>query len=90
MGGPVVALPSGRVRPFARVLFGEAIEDTSVSTASTSTSLNNFGLAAGGGVDLSINSRWAVRGQADWLYIRETSTSASKYIRASAGIVFRF
>jgi hypothetical protein len=90
MGGPMIALPSGHVRPFARALFGEVIEDTSVSNSSTTTSLQNFGLAAGGGIDLSINSRWAVRGQADWLYIRETSTSASKYIRASAGIVFRF
>jgi hypothetical protein len=93
MGGPVVAVPSGRVRPFAHALLGAGIEQGSDSAEgqSASGSVDHFGFALGGGVDVSINRKLAIRGQGDWLRVSQTQVDAAlSMVRATAGIVVRF
>ena len=93
MGGPVVASSSQHLRPFAHVLLGGIFDRTSVSLggqSATTVSTQCFGTAFGGGVDVSLAPRVALRGQADWLRFWASDLQSSNLIRASVGAVFRF
>ncbi len=82
----------GRVTPFAHALFGGVrgrgeIEGLGMNRVETA---NGFGMALGGGVDVKLSERFALRViQADYLLTRvdgETTNNA----RVSAGVVIRF
>jgi hypothetical protein len=84
--GPKIFYRSGPFTPFAQVLFGGAHVNISGVPSC-------FALAAGGGLDVSLNHRFAVR-VAQVEYLRTTfndgSTGHQNNVRASAGVVFRF
>jgi opacity protein-like surface antigen len=89
MFGPVVHFPnSSKITPFAHALFGGA--HASGSGFGLSASDTGFSWAAGGGLDVNLNSRWAVRlAQADFLQTRIASLTQNNF-RYSAGIVIKF
>jgi hypothetical protein len=102
-GGPVVNLNhDGKVNPFVHALFGGARLNLSASLGGPGTAsltFNGFTVIAGGGVDVKVSPRVAVRlVQADWVYLHFGDTfkslvgesSLSKNVRVSTGIVFRF
>ncbi len=98
-GGPVVYTESGRLKPFAHVLFGGM--HLSGSESGISVSWNGYTIMAGGGLDVKANRMIAVRlAEFDWLYYNFGNTSVSgvsvpgfsgsNNVKISSGIVFRF
>ncbi|MBB5319377.1 peptidoglycan-associated lipoprotein [Edaphobacter lichenicola] len=93
--GPRVTHRSGhRLSSFAQVLFGEAHGfDGYFPTMTTSSSTaNSFAFSTGGGLDLSLSHRVAVRVlQADYLYTQLPNAVGDRQnnLRLGAGIVFR-
>ena len=88
-----VASSSQHLRPFAHVLLGGIFDKISVSLSgqsATSVSTQCFGTAFGGGVDISLAPKVALRGQADWLRFWASDLQSSNLIRASVDAVFRF
>jgi opacity protein-like surface antigen len=100
MFGPTFAYRrSARFVPFARVLLGAAngrVATTSKGAAaigmSESFSETHFALAAGGGVDIPISPRVAVRATADWIHTTFPNlvTDRQENFRVSGGVVLRF
>jgi len=90
MFGPIVRFPnSSKIQPFAHALFGASHGSVSASGLG-STSDNGFAWAAGGGVDVNVNHRFAVRlAQADYLMTTFSNTNQNNF-RYSAGVVFKF
>ena len=100
MGGPAVALHTHRrVQPFAHALFGAVL--TRVNTTgkglayfgtAVSESKTAFGLAAGGGIDVPLTTKIAVRGQADWLRstFQDQNIDRQNSLRVSLGMVVQF
>jgi hypothetical protein len=98
--GPQVSVRIGRVTPFARFLFGDTHMTTAVDGSPTFqafTSNNSFTYGAGGGADIGITRRFALRGQVDWLHNsfqtsddQRTQFENPNVVRVSTGIVFRF
>jgi len=102
--GPVLFQSKGRYTPFAHALFGQNSVGTSLShvtglgISGLTTSDSAFAMAFGGGVDIKISERIAVRaGQVDYLYTKHDfsggAPSIAKHqnnLRASVGIVFQF
>ena len=97
--GPQISRRHGkRITTFAHVLAGGAriTENSSVTlgqtTTTTSTSVNGFSIAAGGGVDVGIREWFGFRViQAEYNYIRFGSIDYSTNgVRLGAGVVFRF
>jgi len=92
--GPRISLrKSGRVTPFAQVLLGGG--RLNASSGGVDAGENGFAMAVGGGVDLNVNSRFAIRlVQADYLLTRFANVNGSSVTqnnaRISAGLVFRF
>jgi opacity protein-like surface antigen len=98
--GPQASLTRGRISPFARFLFGgshvslPSVQGTSVTSPFSSNSA--FSLAAGGGVDLSVTRRIALRGQLDWLHTRFKGAGGvqvalqNNVARIATGVVFQF
>jgi hypothetical protein len=98
-GGPVVAMPFGRIRPFAHLLFGGM--QLAGSQSGASVSWNGFTTMFGGGVDAKVNRLFSIRvAQVDWLYyhfgsktadsVSFPSFSGSDNVRFSTGVVLRF
>lgn len=78
MFGPVFSARSDKVTPFAHALFGGA-------------GTNAFAMAFGGGVDVKMADKVALRLiQGDWLVLRSEGFTSKKNARISTGIVFRF
>ncbi len=83
---------SGRVTPFVQTLFGGVhgrgeIEGVGLNEVETA---NGFGMALGGGVDVKLSNRFALRViQADYLLTRVDGETANN-ARVSAGVVIRF
>jgi opacity protein-like surface antigen len=98
MVGPKLAYRSDRVTPFAHFLIGGA----RAATGSFGVTISDTALAAavGGGLDINLNDRFAIRAiQADYLMTRfETGPNIlftglddrQDNLRISAGIVIRF
>jgi opacity protein-like surface antigen len=90
--GPRFSLRRGRVVPFAHVLVGFSHLSTKTNEfgAPLSFSDSSWGLALGGGLDIKINDKFAIRAlQVDYLrthFFNETQTKG----RISVGVVFRF
>jgi hypothetical protein len=93
-----------RLTPFAHALFGAVASHASFSTAgpalthSDSDLRTAFAMDFGGGLDVRINNRFSIRGQADYLgvFLKDLgdtdsgSGSLQNHLRLSLGIVFRF
>ncbi|HKQ77653.1 MAG TPA: outer membrane beta-barrel protein [Blastocatellia bacterium] len=79
-----------RIQPFAHVLFGAARVDITNDNNGLDFDDNAFALAAGGGVDVKIADRVAVRlFQADYVLTRFNDFNQHNF-RASGGFVLRF
>ena len=102
--GPVLFQSNGKYTPFAHALFGQNNVGTSLShvtglgISGLTASDTAFAMAFGGGVDIKISERIAVRaGQVDYLYTKHDFSGGAPGIaghqnnlRASVGIVFQF
>ena len=98
--GPKVSFPSGRIDPFAHVLFGGL--KLGGSKHGQSESFNGFTMAFGGGLDVKASKVIAIRlAEFDWVYYHfgnQTinglgtipSFSQSNNVRIASGVVFRF
>jgi len=80
--GPRVSVQSGKIRPFAEVLFGGA-------HVAVAGSKNSFATAIGGGLDYEIVKVFAWRVQADYVHTDLFAISQNN-VRISTGIVLRF
>ena len=86
-GGPVVYTESGRLKPFAHVLFGGVHMSASAAftsgpvqsqAGSATISWNGYSIMAGGGLDVKANRLIAIRlAQFDWVYYNLSDTSFS-------------
>lgn len=92
LAGPQFSWRRERFTLFAHELFGAG--HTGIDTDRTNflvpgSSSNAFALAAGGGIDINLNSRLAWRVQPD--YLRTTFFHSSQNnLRVSTGLVFKF
>jgi opacity protein-like surface antigen len=82
---------SGSARFFAQALFGLRRDTTSftVLDVTVSEGESRFGMAAGGGVDVRLSTRWGLRLAGDYLYSRSEGETLDGF-RVSAGAVYRF
>lgn len=94
--GPKFALRRSRYIPFAHALFGmsHGIQHNTLSVPGGSTSfdgsVNQFAMALGGGLDLNLSRRIALRPlQADYVLDRFYGLNVNRF-RYSSGVVFRF
>jgi hypothetical protein len=98
LGGPEVAVRTGRIQPFAHFLLGYTHGSlTYGDDQGGGPTFGHFTAGAGGGLDVGINRRFAVRAQADWLHIDQSYVSTndpylsgSNVARISTGLVVRF
>ncbi len=82
--GPTFRVPGKRVTGFAHALFG------GVHNNLAGTGANGFAMAFGGGVDVSVNKRVAIRpAQFDYVLFRMWGRDLNG-IRYSGGVVFKF
>ncbi len=89
--GPRFTARSSRVEPFAHALFGGARFSAEVSAlgVSGSDSDTSFAFVLGGGLDVKLNDKVAIRlGQLDYLRTRIGDEGQNNF-RYSAGLVFR-
>jgi peptidoglycan-associated lipoprotein len=95
VAGPRVSLTGHRLVPFGQVLFGGAHGSDSYFPTATSYSSNasSWALSTGGGLDVSINRRFAVRAL-DVEYVKTAlpngSTNTQNHLTVGAGIVINF
>jgi opacity protein-like surface antigen len=89
MGGLRFALHGRSVTPFAYGLAGgvRASGSVSVFEVTISESSTELAWAVGGGLDLRLSERWALRAQAD--YLRIEAEPAEGNPRAGVGVVYR-
>jgi len=98
--GPQVSITRGRVTPFARFLLGDTHMHPTIGGLPllvVFTSDNSFTYGAGGGVDVGLTRRVALRGQVDWLHNgfqtqdnQRRNEEIHNVVRISTGFVFRF
>ena len=91
MAGPGVRIGNrGGTLLFVRVLAGVLSDHTSISVLDVDISEGStrFAILAGGGVDVRIAARLALRAQGDYLWYDATSGSTSGF-RVSGGLVYR-
>jgi peptidoglycan-associated lipoprotein len=95
MGGPRISRPGHRLVPFGQVLFGGAHASDSFfpSGTTSTTSATSFAFTAGGGLDIGLTDRFAIRAM-DVEYLRTKfpngSTNEQNQIMIGAGIVIHF
>lgn len=98
--GPQLSAPAAGITPFAQVLLGithVGYPQASNCPQCVATSANSFALAAGGGLDVRVARRTALRFQAD-LFRNGFSSPDNQLqerfhelnVRISTGLVFRF
>jgi len=98
--GPQVSITRGRATPFAHFLLGDTHMHPTIGgipTYVTFTSNNSLTYGAGGGVDVGLTRRVALRGQVDWLHNgfqtfdnQRRNEEIHNVVRISTGFVFRF
>jgi len=86
---------SGQFVPFAQVLLGAAHASGSFApgNAGYPGSANAFAMTAGGGLDMSLSSRFGVRAfQVDYYFTRFANgvNDRQNNLRISTGVIFRF
>ena len=91
MAGPRFTFGDGRFRPFVHVIGGIVRSKASISVfdIEISESTTDFGGAAGGGVDVGLGDRWALRVAGDYRVVKIDDETVSDP-RFSAGVVYRF
>jgi opacity protein-like surface antigen len=91
MGGPRFAYRTGSVAIFTHYLAGGARSRAGITVVGVdiTESRTDFAMAFGGGVDVGLSDRWAIRAQADYALIRADGAT-EKDPRFSAGAVYRF
>src|SRR5262245_29469886 len=92
LAGPRYAFNrSGGTSFFVQALFGLRRDGSSFKVLDVSISENQsrFGIAAGGGVDIRLSPRWALRVAGDYLWSKSEGQSVDGF-RASAGALYRF
>lgn len=91
--GPQLSIRQDKVTVFVHALFGGAHirEDLVIGTPPpvARVSSTNFAFLAGGGADIALSHRFAVRIQPDYLKTEILGRRQNNF-RASAGVVFRF
>jgi hypothetical protein len=88
LGGPRFSYrKSGRIVPFAQIMFGGARGTLGGTVGSGAT--NGFAFSAGGGVDLGLTRHLALRPQLDYIGMRFSNNTINT-VRGSLGLVFRF
>jgi peptidoglycan-associated lipoprotein len=93
--GPRISFPNHRVVPFGQVLIGFAHGSDSYFPTSTSfsTSASSFAFTTGGGIDIHLNHRIAVRA-IEAQYLRTSlpngTNNEENHLVLGAGIVFKF
>ncbi len=82
---------AGSARFFVQALFGLRRDTASIKVLEVSISETDsrFGMAFGGGVDVRLSPRWALRLQGDYLYSKSEGETVDGF-RVSAGAVYRF
>ncbi len=82
---------TGSASFFVQALFGLRRDTASLTIldVTISDNENRFGMAFGGGVDVRLSPRWALRLQGDYLYARSEGETVDGF-RVSAGAVYRF
>ncbi len=96
MFGPRVSLRKARFTPYFQALFGGARISTDLLGASgNAVTANNFAMSFGGGLDVRVNNRIAVKPfEVSYLMTQFpnlwNSSSIQHNLRYSAGIVFQF
>jgi hypothetical protein len=88
--GPVVSYRHNQsFTPFAHFLAGGF--HASVSSTGVSASDSGFAMMFGGGVDVKVSRRLALRAvQLDWLSLRSNGVSNNNNMRLSTGILLRY
>lgn len=82
--GPQISMRQEKVTPFVHTLFG--VNRTSALGASST----NLGLGIGGGLDINVSDRLALRvPQFDWTPIRAGGVWTNNVIRIGIGLVFK-
>jgi opacity protein-like surface antigen len=91
LGGPRFAYRSRSVSVFTHYLAGGVRSRAGITVVGVdiTESRTDFAMAFGGGVDVRLSDRWAMRAQADYALIRADG-SREKEPRFSAGAVYRF
>jgi len=91
LAGPRMRWHFGRLRPFVQAMAGASRSTTTVPVPSGtfSDSTTGLGLAPGAGADYHLTGRWAVRGQAELLFLRAAGVW-DKDPRLAVGAVYRF
>jgi hypothetical protein len=91
MFGPSVVLKGHTLQPFARVMLGGVVGHSSsnVLGGSYSATEHYFGMAVGGGVDIAIGHKCAIRGQADYVPVWYQAYRNDMF-KAELGLVTRF
>jgi hypothetical protein len=104
MGGPLLRIPLPLVKPFGEVLFGASNTDgysnlaKAINAAGGTLSIASqhpFTLAAGGGVDVSVSHRLAIRvAEFDYVLTKYsnplTNNSSQNNFRYCGGVVLKF
>jgi hypothetical protein len=88
LGGPRFSLRRGRVTPFVHTLFGGVFSKDGINNGYG----NVFGMAIGGGADVRVNRRLAVRPlQAEYFLMKfpDGANNRQNGFRYSTGVVFR-
>ncbi len=82
---------SGSASFFVQALFGLRRDSTSftVLDVTVSEGESRFGMAAGGGLDLRLSPKWALRLAGDYLYSKSEGETLDGF-RVSAGAIYRF
>jgi hypothetical protein len=75
-----------RVTAFGQFLIGDVHASTGAYSAAAAT--DDLAYQPGGGIDIRVAPRWAVRVQGDFRAVRETGTTSNQE-RFVAGVVFR-
>jgi opacity protein-like surface antigen len=90
MGGPRFAYRGGGFTVFTHYLAGGARSGSGLTVLGVdiTETRTDFAMAFGGGVDVGLSDRWAVRAQADYVLIRADG-GTEKEPRFSAGFVYR-
>ena len=91
LGGPRFAYRSRSVSVYTHYLAGGVRSRAGITVVGVdiTESRTDFALAFGGGLDVRISDRWAIRAQADYALIRADG-STEREPRLSAGAVYRF
>ena len=90
LAGPRMTWRFGRLRPFAQAMAGASRSTATVALPSGafSDSTTGWGLAPGAGADYRLTRRWAIRAQAELLFLRAAGVW-DKDPRLAVGAVYQ-